>query len=168
VAKSIIFGRHLAKSIIFEQSMFENNRFRHVSTRWRQKAGILFSGGYDISSGKRHTEIRFQNSVNFLQRFFFKRFCPFFVLAIFFPYLEGRDGGGRGQGARPARPQHRAEMHGLARAGAQAPANGGYFPRERLGQGVRPPSASVCKRQRREKGLSCLALRVRCLGGALL
>ena len=26
-----------------------------MSTRWRQKAGILFSGGYDISSGNGHT-----------------------------------------------------------------------------------------------------------------
>jgi hypothetical protein len=30
-------------------------------TRWRQKAGILFSGGYDISSGNGHIQIHLKN-----------------------------------------------------------------------------------------------------------
>ena len=48
--------------------MFENNRFRHVSTRWRQKAGILFSGGYDISSGNGHTAYPRRHETPFRKR----------------------------------------------------------------------------------------------------
>jgi hypothetical protein len=40
---------------IFRNQFFSNNLW-DVSTRWRQKAGILFSGGYDISSGNCHND----------------------------------------------------------------------------------------------------------------
>ena len=41
---------------IFRNQFFSNNLW-DVSTRWRQKAGILFSGGYDISSGNCHMQV---------------------------------------------------------------------------------------------------------------
>ena len=45
------FCRH---RVIFALHLSQTNA---KMTRWRQKAGILFSGGYDISSGNGHTYI---------------------------------------------------------------------------------------------------------------